>query len=83
VGARGAGASAAVALACAALAAPAPARADDAERVRRAVDYTVASQRPTGLFRYDFDVPSAEPTGEDNLVRQAGTLFVLGEALLE
>jgi hypothetical protein len=55
----------------------------DAERVRRAVAYTVASQRPTGLFAYDFDVPSAEPTGQDNLVRQAGTLFVLGEFLLE
>ena len=66
-----------------ALLGPASARADDADRVRRAVEYTVASQLPTGLFRYDFDVPSAEPTGGDNQVRQAGTLFVLGEYLLE
>jgi hypothetical protein len=55
----------------------------DAERVRRAIDYTVASQRPTGLFRYDFDVAAAEPTGQDNLVRQAGTLFALAEFVRE
>jgi hypothetical protein len=76
-------ARAALSLAVALGAAPARAQVDDAERVRRAVDYTVASQRPTGLFRYDFDVPSAEPSGGDNQVRQAGTLFVLGEYLLE
>lgn|GEM_PF-813501 len=79
--ARALGALAALSLGAPAL--PAPARAGDAERVRRAVAYTVESQRPTGLFRYDFDVPSAEPTGGDNQVRQAGTLFALGEYLLE
>ncbi len=57
--------------------------ADDAEVLRRAVDYTIAAQQPDGSFRYDFDFLAGEPTGSDNIVRQAGTLFALGEALLE
>ena len=59
------------------------ARADDAERLRRAVEYTLSVQQPSGLFLYDFDFLAAAPSGEDNIVRQAGTLFVLGEYLLE
>lgn len=78
----GARALGALAVAAAILAPAARSGADDAERVRRAVEYVVGSQRPTGLFRYDFHVPAAEATGEDNQVRQAGTLFALGESLL-
>ena len=59
------------------------ARADDAERLRRAVEYTLSVQQPSGLFLYDFDFLAAAPSGDDNVVRQAGTLFVLGEYLLE
>jgi hypothetical protein len=67
------------ALAALLLATVAPARADDAERLRRAADHLIASQRESGLFAYDFDVASAEPSGRDNLVRQAGALAALGE----
>jgi len=56
---------------------------DDAERVRRAVAHTISTQLPNGLFEYDFDFLAGEPTGQDHIVRQAGTLFVLGEALLD
>jgi hypothetical protein len=64
-----------------AAAASAAARADDVETVRRAVAYTLSVQREDGLFLYDFDFLAAAPSGEDNAVRQAGTLFVLGEYL--
>ena len=56
---------------------------DDAERIRRAVAHTISTQLPNGLFEYDFDFLAGEPTGQDHIVRQAGTLFVLGEALLD
>ena len=59
------------------------ARADDAERLRRAVDYTLSVQQQSGLFLYDFDFLAAAPSGDDNVVRQAGTLYALGEYLLE
>jgi len=59
------------------------ARADDAEFLRRAVEYTLSVQQESGLFLYDFDFLTAAPSGDDNVVRQAGTLFVLGEYLLE
>jgi hypothetical protein len=62
--------------------ASAAARADDAETARRAVSYTLSVQREDGLFLYDFDFLSAAPSGEDNAVRQAGTLYALGEYLL-
>lgn len=56
---------------------------DDAERIRRAVAHTISTQLPNGLFEYDFDFLAGEPTGQDHIVRQAGTLFVLGEVLLD
>src|SRR5439155_17179510 len=56
---------------------------DDGERIRRAVAHTVATQLPNGLFRYDFDFLAAKSTGEDHIVRQAGTLFVLGAYLVD
>jgi hypothetical protein len=56
---------------------------DDAARIRRAVAHVVAAQQANGLFRYDFDFLAAEPTGGDNIVRQAGALFALGEYLVE
>ena len=68
----------------AALLAPTGARAeDDAERIRRAVAHTVSIQQPNGLFRYDFDFLAGEPTGEQNMVRQAGTLFALASYLAD
>jgi hypothetical protein len=67
----------------AALLDPRIARADDAERLRRAVEYTLSVQQPSGLFLYDFDFLAAAPSGSDNVVRQAGTLYALGEYLLE
>jgi hypothetical protein len=56
---------------------------DDAERIRRAVAHTIATQKPDGMFRYDFDFLAAEPSGDDNIVRQAGTLFSLGAYLVD
>jgi hypothetical protein len=77
-------AAAAAAIGVLALLAAIGARAeDDAARVRRAVAHTVASQLPNGLFRYDFDFLAAEPSGGDNIVRQAGTLFALGAYLVD
>ena len=54
---------------------------EDDERLRRAVAHVLSTQLPNGLFRYDFDFLEAEPSGEDNIVRQAGTVFALGEYL--
>ncbi len=71
---------AATALLLAPIAVPAE---DDAERIRRAVAHTLAMQLPSGLFRYDFDFLDAAPTGQDNIVRQAGTLFALGAYLVD
>jgi len=56
--------------------------AADEERLRWAVEHTISTQQPDGLFRYDFDFISGARTGGDNVVRQAGTLFALGEYLL-
>jgi hypothetical protein len=55
----------------------------DRERVVRAATYTLSTQRADGLFLYDFDFLAGAPTGKDNIVRQAGTLFALGEYLLD
>ena len=74
---------AAAAVSVALLAATAAFAQDDAERVRRAVAHTISTQLPNGLFEYDFDFLAGEPTGKDNIVRQAGTLFVLGEYLVD
>jgi hypothetical protein len=68
-------------LAALALAAAPAARADDTESLRRAADHLVGVQLRSGLFAYDLDVASAEPTGRENLVRQAGALAALGESL--
>ena len=56
---------------------------DDRERIRRAVAHTVAIQGENGLFRYDFDFLAGRPSGEDNIVRQAGTLFALSAYLVD
>jgi hypothetical protein len=63
--------------------AAAPARADDTETLRLAAEHLVVSQLRSGLFTYDFDVASAEPTGQDNVVRQAGALSALGDYVTE
>jgi hypothetical protein len=75
--------TAAVAASGALLAATSAFAEDDAERVRRAVAHTISTQLSNGLFEYDFDFLAGKPTGKDNIVRQAGTLFVLGEYLVD
>jgi len=74
---------AAAAASIALLAASAALAEDDADRIRRAVEHTLSTQLPNGLFRYDFDFLAGEPTGQDNIVRQAGTLFALGAYLAD
>lgn len=73
----------AVGIAVALLSAAVAAAESDLERVQRAVAYTLSTQQPNGLFAYDFDFLAAEPSGQDNIVRQAGTLFALGEYLTD
>jgi hypothetical protein len=51
-----------------------PTRADDAQTLQRAVAYTLSVQRD--------DFMAAAPSGQDNVVRQAGALYALGEYLL-
>ena len=75
--------NASVAACVALLSATAAHAQDDAERVRRAVAHTISTQLPNGLFEYDFDFLAGAPSGKDNIVRQAGTLFVLGEYLVD
>src|SRR5262249_11201216 len=76
---RSAAASAALAL----LTSAAPRAVADRERAGRAVAQTGATQLPNGLFRYDFDSLAAEPSGDDNIVRQAGALFALAAYLAD
>lgn len=73
--------------AVAAILATAPAgqvRADDGEAMRLAAGQLVGSQLPTGLFRYNFNFLTGEGTDpknstSPNLVRQAGTAYILAE----
>lgn len=46
---------------------------------KMAVRHLIASQQETGLFLYDFDLSKGKPSGRNNLVRQAGTLFSIAE----
>ena len=58
------------------------AHAGDGESMRLAADQLVRAQLPSGLFRYDFDfLTGTESTGmsSQNLVRQAGTAYVLAQ----
>jgi len=74
----------ALALAALMLFAPAARGAPPAEDpIARAAAALMAAQLPSGLFQYDFDFLDGKPSGQDNQVRQAGTLFALGEYLLE
>jgi len=61
---------------------PAPAQVSDQERLRRAVDYLLASQLPSGFFRYDFDFLADRPVEGDHIVRQVGAAYFLGEHYL-
>ena len=63
-------------------AAPAAAQVSDPERLRRAVDYLLASQLPSGFFRYDFDFLADRAAEGDNIVRQAGAAYILAEYYL-
>lgn len=77
-------AAAGIALAALALLAPAGRAAAPApDAISRAAAALMAAQLPSGLFEYDFDFMEGKPSGEDNLVRQAGALFALGEYLVD
>lgn len=43
--------------------------------------YLISVQAAGGTFRYDHNFSTGGPTGEDNIVRQAGTAFSLAEHL--
>ncbi len=78
---RAAGAILLAALALAAESARAASPAPDP--AARAAAALMNAQLPSGLFEYDFDFLAGRPSGEDNLVRQAGALFALGEYLVD
>ena len=61
---------------------PAPAEVSDQDRLRRAVDYVLASQLPSGFFRYDLDFLADRSAEGDNIVRQVATGYVLAEYYL-
>jgi hypothetical protein len=61
---------------------PALAQVSDQERLRRAVNYLLASQLPSGFFRYDFDFLADRPVEADNIVRQVGAGYILAEYYL-
>jgi hypothetical protein len=50
-----------------------------AERAGHAARYMVAAERPDGAFHYEYDFLSGDYSDDDNLVRQAGGGFALGE----
>ena len=62
--------------------AQATAQPTDRDRLQRAVEYLLASQAPSGLFLYDFDFLAGRSVGADNIVRQAGTAYILAEYYL-
>jgi hypothetical protein len=70
-----------LALVCGGMA-PATAQPTDRDRLRHAVDYLLASQAPSGLFLYDFDFLAGRSVAADNIVRQAGTAYILAEYYL-
>ncbi len=61
---------------------PAPAGVSDQERLRRAVDYVLAAQLPSGFFRYDLDFLADRSAESDNIVRQVGAGYILAEYYL-
>ena len=61
---------------------PALPQVSDQERLRHAVDYLLASQLPSGLFRYDFDFLADRPVEGDHIVRQVGAACFLAEHYL-
>jgi len=63
-------------------AAPAPAEESDQQRLRLAVDYLLASQLPSGFFRYDLDFLADRPAEGDDIVRQVGAGYILAEYYL-
>lgn len=70
-----------LALVCGGMA-PATAQPTDRDRLRHAVEYLLASQAPSGLFLYDFDFLAGRSVAADNIVRQAGTAYILAEYFL-
>src|SRR3984893_8528393 len=58
---------------------PAATQPTDQEQLRRAVEYLLAAQLPSGLFVYDFDFVADRPLEPDNIVRQAGIAYFFAE----
>jgi hypothetical protein len=62
---------------------PAVAQTPDRDSLRRAVEYLLGSQLPSGLFVYDFDFMAGRSVEQDNVVRQAGAAYFLAEYYLQ
>ena len=62
-----------------------PLRAAGVDEVRAAIDlaaeHLVRMQRQNGLFQYDVNLRTGRATGQNNIVRQVGTVFSLAEYL--
>lgn len=58
------------------------AASDDSAAIDSAAAYLVAAWSPQGQFRYQHDFLSGQDSNRNNLVRQAGAAFALGEYLL-
>lgn len=62
-----------------------PLRAIDADRIKTAIDlaadHLVKMQNKKGLFQYDVNLATGRATGQNNIVRQVGTVFSLAEYL--
>ncbi len=57
--------------------------ASDRQQIGRAVDHLLASQLPSGLLSYDFDLLTGAPTGRDHIARQSGVISFLAEYYLD
>lgn len=57
----------------------------DAQRIKTSIDlaanHLVKMQTDKGLFQYDVNMRTGRATGQNNLVRQVGTVFALAEYL--
>lgn len=55
---------------------------DPAVRARTAAEYLMSTQQDNGLFRYEFDLIRARQSKKNNVVRQCGAGFALGQYFL-
>ncbi|MCB1905712.1 MAG: hypothetical protein KDI18_16775, partial [Gammaproteobacteria bacterium] len=52
------------------------------KRIELAAEHIIRMQLDSGLFRYEHDFVSGADSQQNNIVRQAGAAFALGEYLL-